>query len=145
MESSVPVFDSILCFRTFTAGENKSSFILLLTFLLSPSWARERGNVLLKFPLSSGWHSSGQAVRGSFTNASMWDTLCTLCGSAERVGWKILLGLSCAFFGCGGPKARAYSSVNWQLHLSSGSTGVWSQLTNLLQDPPWSVLERFIT
>ncbi len=103
----VSVFGLILCCRTFTAGEDKRSFILLLMSLLSPSRACKRGNILLKFPLSSACHSSSLAMRGS-----VWKTVCTLCGSVVEVGWKILLGLSCAFFGTSGLWAKAYSSVN---------------------------------
>lgn len=62
-------------------------------------------------------------MRGSFTNGSLWKTVCTLCSCVVEVGWKILLGLSCAFFGTGGLWAKAYSSVNWQLHLSPGNWG----------------------
>lgn len=62
-------------------------------------------------------------MRGSFTYTSVWQTVCTLCSFVEEVGWNILLGLSCAFFGIGGLRAKAYSSVNWQLHLSLGNWG----------------------
>lgn len=111
----------ILCGRTFTAGEYKGIFILQLMSLLSPSRVSEQGNILLNFPLSSALHSSSPAMRGSFTNTSMWKTVCTLCCSVVELGWKILLGLSCAFFGTSGLWAKAYSSVNWQLHLSPGN------------------------
>lgn len=46
----------------------------------------------------------------------------------RRKGGKNFLGLSSAFFGTGGLGAKAYSSVNWQLHIRPENWGSVSRL-----------------
>lgn len=81
---------------------------------------------------------------GSFKDTILWQTLFTLCCSVEEVRWKIFLGLSCAFFGTGGLWAEAYSSVNWQLHLSPENRGAVSpRITDLLEELLWDLPKAF--
>lgn len=79
-------------------------------------------------------------------NTSMWETVRTLCCCVVEVEWKVLLGPSCALFGTSGLWAKAYSSVNWQLHLGTGNWELRSWIpwiTIFLQACSWNGLEWF--